>query len=84
MTTMNGIENGHRSGTMENYIENHVYKDGELLKKILDITIREKLMMQADESITKVVDFKHPSELQVRKCFTSRHNCKVFLSRTSI
>ncbi|KAF2346515.1 Pyridoxal phosphate-dependent decarboxylase [Trinorchestia longiramus] len=39
------------------------YPDGELIQKVTDIVKREKLYGKVDEK-TKVVDFKHPAELE--------------------
>ncbi|RXG73515.1 Cysteine sulfinic acid decarboxylase [Armadillidium vulgare] len=57
------ITNGEHSPTMKKYLEKIVFSEGELLKKILDLTLQEKLTTKDDEE-RKVVNFKHPHELQ--------------------
>ncbi|KAB7496498.1 Cysteine sulfinic acid decarboxylase [Armadillidium nasatum] len=57
------LTNGEHSPTMKKYLEKNVFAEGELLKKILDLTLQEKLTTKDDEE-RKVVNFKHPHELQ--------------------
>lgn len=46
-----------------------VLKDvgGKLLQKVLDIVLRERIVTGMDASSQKVIEFRHPQELMVRR-----------------
>ncbi|KAA0185610.1 cysteine sulfinic acid decarboxylase [Hyalella azteca] len=64
------------NGLHSNKAEKFSYPDGELIQKVFEIALREKLYGKVDEK-EKVIDFKHPAELnKIFDLDMSREGCQ--------